>query len=125
MVVPIGPENEEQVLTVVDKTPDGKFAQIQEVTKTTFSPLHETREAQWQDRAARLAQVTAEVGYGVLVVGVAVVPLLRCWCCCGSQLQVWRDDYAKENNGQGPSAADLAQQPLFKEFQELRRLLKK
>eukprot|EP00750_Incisomonas_marina_P012664 INCI17138.2.p1 GENE.INCI17138.2~~INCI17138.2.p1 ORF type:complete len:349 (-),score=49.27 INCI17138.2:1012-2058(-) len=100
LLVPLGRPDEEQVLTAVDKSGDGRFTVVSEITKTTFSPLHQHRDEQWQDRAARLVRVTA-------------------------QLQKWRDTFAKENGGRNPSAAELASEPLFKEFQELRRALKR
>ena len=61
LLVPLGGASEEQTLTAFDKAADGCSIARTEITKTTFSPLHQHREDQWHDRAARLAQVTAQV----------------------------------------------------------------
>ncbi len=55
-----------------------------------------------------------------------VLPALRGWVPTNAfQLQQWRDEFATQHGGKSPSAKDLAAEPLFKEFQELRRALKR
>ena len=61
LVAPVGPSDQEQTLTAFDRSGDGAFITVSEESKTTFSPLHGSRDEQWMDREANLIQVTKQV----------------------------------------------------------------